>query len=77
MHQRIETEVFGLNVKGTLIVGDWYGDKSIPNGTVNLDPYVEDMCVEANGYEITAYLTDDAIIEIEERIIEEWGSRDK
>jgi hypothetical protein len=77
MHQQIETEVFGLNVKGTLITGDWYGDANEPGCIKNLDPYVEDMCVEANGYEITAYLTDDAIIEIEERIIEEWGSRDE
>jgi hypothetical protein len=77
MHQQIETEVWGLTVKGTLITGDYYGDKSVPNGVMYLDPYVEDMCVEVNGYDITAYLTDDAIIEIEERIIEEWGSRDE
>jgi hypothetical protein len=77
MHQQIETEVFGLTVKGTLITGDWCGDPNVPNGVMHLDPYVDDIWVEANGYDITEYLTDDAIIQIEEKIIEEWGQRDE
>jgi hypothetical protein len=78
MHQQIETEVWGLTVKGTLITGDWYGDANEPGCIKNLDPYVEDMYIESpDGTDLTGWLTDDAIIEIEEKIIEKWGNRDE
>jgi hypothetical protein len=72
MHQQIETEVFGLTVKGTLITGDSYGDKSVPNGVQYLDPYVDDLYIESpDGTDLTGWLTDDAIVRIEEIVVME------
>jgi len=72
MNQRIETEVWGLTVKGTLITGDYYGDKSVPNGVKYLDPYVDDMYIESpDGTDLTGWLTDDAIVRIEEIVVME------
>ena len=72
MHHQIETEVFGLTVKGTLITGDYMGDKSVPNGVKYLDPYVDDLYIESpDGTDLTGWLTDDAIMRIEEIVVME------
>jgi hypothetical protein len=72
MTRPIETEVWGLTVKGTLITGDYYGDKSVPNGVKYLDPYVDDLYIESpDGTDLTGWLTDDAIVRIEEIVVME------
>jgi hypothetical protein len=74
MQREIETEINGLTIKCTLITGDWYGDKSVSNGVKYLDPYVEDIqVISSDGSDVSEWLTDDAIINIEEMVIDQFG----
>jgi hypothetical protein len=79
MRIQINTTWNGLDVTGELIIGDWYGDNTIPNGTKMLDPYIDDMDVYAGGESIIDWLTEEAIDSIEQFVYDEYadaGERD-
>lgn len=62
----------GLDVTGILQDPGYEGDPSIPNGTNRLSLYAEYIAVETpNGEDISEYLTDEALSEIENVLIEE------
>lgn len=67
----VEIEYKGLTCVGRVIVGDWEGDPSIPRGTRQLPPYVEDLQVYGcDDHDIYGMLTEAARDEIIEAIIE-------
>lgn len=67
---RVAIEYKGLDCIGTVITGDWEGDPDVVHGVNRLDPYVEDLQVEANGEDVTGLLSDSAKNEICAKILE-------
>lgn len=55
---QVTIEYKGLDCTGVIIVGDWEGDPSVERGVHRLDPYVQDLRVEANGEDVTELLSD-------------------
>ncbi len=65
-----------LTVEGTVVEGDWEGDPSIPRGTHQLPPYVEDYIVTTEtGIDMLDYLNKSALQEIEDALLDEYRRR--
>lgn len=69
--ERKVIEYRGLICEARIIVGDWEGDPSIPNGVRELPPYCEDIYIHAPGddYDLYNMFTDEAIEEIIEELL--------
>ena len=60
----------GLLYKGFVIVGGWEGAANIPGGKKYFPPFVEDVTILVDGHDITEMIKDEAITEIEQKLIE-------
>ena len=73
---KMEIRFEGLDVKGTIVYGDSYGDASIPRGIKYLPPYVEDLEVLTDDCtDITHMLKESALEDFETELIEQSKER--
>ena len=58
----VTSNLFGLTIRGRIVIGDWDGDPSIPNGVRHWPPYIEDLEVlSPDGTDMLDYLTDECV----------------
>ena len=73
---KMEIRFEGLDVNGTIVYGDSYGDASIPRGVMHLPPYVEDLEVLTDdGTDITDMLKESVLEDCETEMIEQSKER--
>jgi len=69
-HVKVDVDLPGMRAEGTVVLGDWTGDGSIPNGSNMLAPYVDELWVIGrDDEEIGEMLSKSALADIENRLI--------
>ena len=69
--EKVSAYFYGFDISGVIISGATEGDDSIPNGTREIPPYVEDLeIINHDGSDMYEYVTDKFIEMCETKLLE-------
>ncbi|ORC37279.1 hypothetical protein B4O97_03555 [Marispirochaeta aestuarii] len=69
--ERVSAYFYGFDISGVIISGDWEGDPDVPNGTREIDPYVEDLEIKNHdGTDMYEHVSDKFIEMCETKLLE-------
>ena len=78
---KVSIQWHGLTVEATVVIGDWEGDPSVPNGVHHLPAYTEDVAIsDADGNDMGDYINKQGMDDIDEILLIEaanQGDRDE
>ena len=66
---KVSVDYCELTCSGKVIIGDWEGDPSVPNGTRELPPYVDDVTAVAGEVDVYELLSQGVQDEICDKLI--------
>jgi len=71
-HKKVDVDTeLSLDVQGVMVVGDWEGDPSIPMGTNELPPYIENVKVYLGKDDVTDWFTEKGLKALEVKLHED------